>query len=134
VTVGLQHATYYPWRARLYENLASDGQQIQPLIADSHNSNTYKRIVKLLGGDRVDLLFIDGDHTLEGVRQDFEMYSPLVRKGGMTAFHDIVPLAPEWGSSRVDKFWSTLKESFNCSEIIDTANGPWGGIGILILS
>jgi predicted O-methyltransferase YrrM len=40
---------------------------------------------------RLDFLFIDGDHTYEGVKQDFEMYTPLVRKGGLVAMHDIVP-------------------------------------------
>jgi hypothetical protein len=30
----------------------------------------------------VDFLFIDGDHTYEGVKKDFEMYSPLVRREG----------------------------------------------------
>jgi cephalosporin hydroxylase len=36
----------------------------------------------------VDFLFIDGGHDYETVKSDFEMYSPLVRKGGLIAFHD----------------------------------------------
>jgi hypothetical protein len=32
-----------------------------------------------LGGERVDFIFIDGDHTYEGVKRDFEMHSPLMR-------------------------------------------------------
>jgi len=36
----------------------------------------------------IDLLFIDGDHSYEGVKMDWEMYSPLVRSGGLVAFHD----------------------------------------------
>jgi hypothetical protein len=48
-------------------------------------------------------LFIDGDHTYEGVRRDFEMYSPLVRKGGIIAFHDIYP-GPEESVGGVPKF------------------------------
>jgi predicted O-methyltransferase YrrM len=38
----------------------------------------------------LDLLFLDGDHTFEGVAQDFTMWGPLVRKGGLIAFHDTV--------------------------------------------
>ena len=34
----------------------------------------------------LDLLFIDGDHSYEGVRQDYKMYSKLVRDGGLIAF------------------------------------------------
>jgi cephalosporin hydroxylase len=56
---------------------------------DSHDEATRHRVVDLLDGDVLDFLFIDGDHTLEGVRRDFEMYSPLVRPGGWVGFHDI---------------------------------------------
>ena len=28
-------------------------------------------------------LFIDGDHTYQGVKKDFEMYGPLVKKDGL---------------------------------------------------
>ncbi len=38
-----------------------------------------------------DFAFIDGDHTHEGVRADWANYSPLVRKGGLVAFHDTWP-------------------------------------------
>ena len=37
----------------------------------------------------LDVLFIDGDHTYEGVKDDFLSYSPLIRRGGIVAFHDI---------------------------------------------
>jgi predicted O-methyltransferase YrrM len=37
---------------------------------------------------RIDVLFIDGDHRLEGVKKDFEDYAPLVRKGGVILFDD----------------------------------------------
>lgn len=53
---------------------------------------------------RIDFLFIDGDHTYEGVKRDFLMYSPLVRKGGIIAFHDIVPHPPECGGD-IPRFW-----------------------------
>ncbi len=36
----------------------------------------------------VDLLFIDGGHTLDVVRQDIKLYLPLVRSGGIVVFHD----------------------------------------------
>ena len=36
----------------------------------------------------IDLLFIDGDHTEEGVRRDWELFSKHVRAGGHVLFHD----------------------------------------------
>ena len=41
----------------------------------------------------IDLLFVDGDHREEGVRADFEHWSPHVRVGGHVLFHDAVAAA-----------------------------------------
>lgn len=38
-----------------------------------------------------DFAFIDGDHSYEGVKSDWLMYSPLIRRGGLVAFHDTWP-------------------------------------------
>lgn len=35
------------------------------------------------------LVFFDGDHSYEGVRQDWETYRPLMANGAVVAFHDI---------------------------------------------
>jgi predicted O-methyltransferase YrrM len=37
----------------------------------------------------IDLLYIDGDHSYEGVLTDLEMYSALVRNGGAVMMDDI---------------------------------------------
>ncbi len=39
--------------------------------------------------DGIDALFIDGDHAYKAVLQDWLLYSPLVRPGGIIAFHDV---------------------------------------------
>lgn len=36
----------------------------------------------------IDLLFIDGDHTFDGVIKDFHLWSPLVKSGGYIIFDD----------------------------------------------
>jgi predicted O-methyltransferase YrrM len=36
----------------------------------------------------IDVLFIDGDHSYEGVRRDWELFSPHVRRMGIVIFHD----------------------------------------------
>lgn len=35
-----------------------------------------------------DLLLIDANHSYHGVRRDYEDYAPLMRRGGVIAFHD----------------------------------------------
>lgn len=36
----------------------------------------------------IDLLLIDGDHSYEGVKRDWELFSPFVRSTGVVVFHD----------------------------------------------
>jgi predicted O-methyltransferase YrrM len=39
-----------------------------------------------------DLVLVDGDHSYEGVRADFETWAPRVRRGGHVLFHDAAEL------------------------------------------
>jgi len=57
-----------------------------PIIAQE-----YKR-----GGRLADAIFIDGDHSYQGVKQDLSLYFPLVKSGGLLIVHDYLPaLTPE---------------------------------------
>jgi hypothetical protein len=47
----------------------------------------------------LDVLFIDGDHSYEGVLTDWLLYSPLVRKRGIVAFHDCLLSEIEGGAA-----------------------------------
>jgi predicted O-methyltransferase YrrM len=120
----------YPfWKIPLFKSLAKKSV-IQLIRADSHREETLGKIRTLLKDSEVDFLFIDGDHTYQGVKQDFQMYSPLVRKGGIVVFHDIVTHDPTSGCE-VDKFWSEIKLSYDHIEIIENQNQKWAGIGVL---
>jgi cephalosporin hydroxylase len=59
------------------------------IAASSHDQVSLERVKSIFTGP-IDFIFIDGDHHYEGVKQDFEMYSPLVRKGGLVGFHDTI--------------------------------------------
>jgi len=37
----------------------------------------------------VELLFIDGDHSFDGVKRDAEIWLPRVMEGGVVMFHDV---------------------------------------------
>jgi predicted O-methyltransferase YrrM len=37
---------------------------------------------------KIDFLFIDGDHSYEGVKKDFELYSTLLSDKGIIVIHD----------------------------------------------
>ena len=79
--------------------------------------------------NKVDFIFIDADHSYEGIKKDFEMYSLLVRKGGIIAFHDIIPS----GYPTVYKFWNEEKEKYEYLEIIRNRNQNCYGIGIIFI-
>jgi cephalosporin hydroxylase len=119
----------YPrWKIPLYKSFAKEGQEIYLIRGDSHNIQTFEKVKRILNGEKVEFLFIDGDHTYEGVKKDFEMYSPLVRRGGIIAFHDIVVHPPET-KCEVNKFWNEVKYKYKWMEIVE--NQGWAGIGIL---
>lgn len=110
------------------------------IVGDSHDDSTLQELKKRLdqaGRSTIDVLFIDGDHSYEGVKKDYEMYAPLVRKGGIVAFHDIINTIQQ---SNVNAFWGEIKAKckwkknyFNnvFEEIIDPVERSWGGIGVL---
>ena len=58
------------------------------LIGMSHDPATVHKAYQHLAAG-IDLLFIDGDHQHASVLADWLLYSPLVKKGGLIAFHDI---------------------------------------------
>lgn len=58
--------------------------------ADSQDPATLDRVAAAAAGP-LDFVFIDGDHTYDGVRADWLAWSPLVRPGGVVAFHDTWP-------------------------------------------
>jgi predicted O-methyltransferase YrrM len=105
-------------RIPLYRRFRRGGQQLHLLRADSHAQKTKDRVLQILGGEKLDYLFLDGDHTYEGVSSDFEMYAPLVRSGGMVAFHDIVTYRPET-KCQVGQFWREVKGRYAHREFIE---------------
>ena len=121
----------YPrWKIPLYKSFAKKGQKIYLIRSDSHNQKTLEEVKGILNGRKIDFLFIDGDHTYKGVKKDFEMYSPLVRKGGIIAFHDICPgLESKVGG--VPGFWQAIKQNFDYKEIVQDWNQGGYGIGII---
>lgn len=45
--------------------------------------------IENITSSRIDLLFIDGDHSYEGVKKDWDLYSPMLHSGSIVIFHDI---------------------------------------------
>jgi predicted O-methyltransferase YrrM len=122
---------YPPWRARLYRGFGRDDQSLHVIRADSHEVSTVEDVRRRLPEGEVDFLFIDGDHSYEGVRRDFELYSPLAAEGCLVAFHDIVQSRPggHGDPGDVPVFWSEVR-SRQTVEAEFVEDWDWGSCGI----
>jgi cephalosporin hydroxylase len=114
-------------RRRLYQEFLADRPQSRMVLvqADSHLSETLEELKTALQERLIDLLYVDGDHTYEGVKKDYELYSPLVRKGGVVAFHDIATRSQNCG---VHQLWDELKRTRRTQEFVGDSSNK--GIGV----
>lgn len=93
--------------------------QIQPVRGFSTDVVGQVKVIS----EHLDLLFIDGDHSYEGVKADWEAYKRLMRPNSIVIFHDIgwaegvrrvvnedvMPLCVEH-SSLPNMWWGKLSE------------------------
>ena len=80
-----------------------------------------KEVAQRFNG-KIDLMFVDGDHSYEAVRADLEMWLPKVKDGGVVVFHDynwaegvqravrelVVPLQIEGGHRLDSIYWTRI--------------------------
>ena len=134
----------YPrWRAPLYRSFAGPQQQIRLLRGNSHSEAMLDEVRRVLGERPVDFLFIDGDHSYDGVKTDFERYTQLVRPGGLIALHDVVPqsAAPraregasegdEFDPGEVAAFWREIRGEHDSTELVEDWSQGCFGIGVI---
>ena len=87
--------------------------------------STFDEAAKYFGDKSIDLLHIDGLHTYEAVKHDYNTWLPKMKDNSIIIFHDINVREREFG---VWKLWSEIKENNTTHE---TANGH--GLGILVI-
>jgi predicted O-methyltransferase YrrM len=106
----------------------TDGKAV---LVNGHSaaSATRHEVVRLLNGTPPDLLFIDAAHDLGSVTDDWQIYGPMVRPGGLVAFHDVEEHRgrPE---VEVHHLWQRVRKAYP-SVKITAAPGEWAGIGII---
>lgn len=86
----LEIAEYYRRKSGLENNItfkAGDSVEIRQEIFPGRDT-------------QIDLLFIDGDHSIKGVFADFNAYYDLVKVGGYMLLHDIYPERCGWPGPR----------------------------------
>lgn len=119
---------YHAKRAKLYREFIYDRPRttMALLRSDSHDSATVDALQRVLQGRPIDFLYIDADHSYEGVKTDYEMYGRLVRPGGLIAFHDILTSDD---AHEVGKLWKELTTPAK----LEILHHPKGRMGIGVL-
>jgi cephalosporin hydroxylase len=105
------------WLIRAARNLKKHGQITHVIIGDSHDPKIISQVKKFAPFDAI---FIDGDHSSEGVQADWRDYGPM---GNLIAFHDIH--ADNKGAAT---FFNELKQQYKHTEF---AYYDKGGIGVV---
>jgi predicted O-methyltransferase YrrM len=88
---------------------------------NSQIEETRDKVLEIMNG--VDILFIDGDHLYNGVINDFNLYSPLVKTGGYIIFDDYndIEFSPD-----VKTAVNKLIEGLDSYEIIGCLDNEFG--------
>lgn len=106
------------------KQITAMGHAATLVIGDSTDPNIVKTVQRL---GPFDSCFIDGNHSLVYVAQDFENYGAMSK---LVAFHDI-GWQPKPGSTQIDvpEFWQQVKTKYPNQEI--KLNQRKNGIGVL---
>ena len=127
---GEEHSMGIPWDDENPINPAEEIITLNPkfsyklFIGDSHSEEIIRCVYDY--HKPIDVLFIDGDHRTEGCMADFTNYQPLVKRGGLIAFHDI----SNEDFNIVDCVWPQIKQKYKKSWEFVNCPGRFG-IGVV---
>lgn len=110
----------------IYTKVASHNQQNYAAFSQLLRM-TFDEAVALLPDGSIELLHIDGLHTYEAVRHDFETWLPKLAPGAVVLFHDTDVRERDFG---VWKFWQELQEIYPNNIEFSHSNG----LGVLQLN
>lgn len=99
------------------------------VVEDTNQGKCITKLMHFLGDRKIDLLFIDGEHTYRGAKRDFNKFTKLLAPNGIVALHDIVnSYYHRKQGCKVYKFWDEIKNKYESHEYSVT---DWGGIGVI---
>jgi len=120
---GDQHAGFYG------DEIFKEVNEIKESFYLNLNINlmrmTFDEAVDKFENKSINVLHIDGLHTYEAVRHDFETWIPKVKDDGIILLHDIKVGESNFG---VYKLWNELKERYSTIEFYQSF-----GLGVLFL-
>ena len=142
---GFEERTYVISDALEQSNLVK--KEFFAVNGNSKDPYLINRVQEILNGRKIDFLFIDGDHTYEGVKGDFDNYEKFLNENAIVGFHDVIDSTFHRNANcYVSRFWNDLKKQYQSTEFIYTQHldlkmlpylgltknlGGFGGIGVI---
>jgi hypothetical protein len=120
-----KHPRFPIWQTENKRHVAN----LYESIIDSHSGEARQQLTDYCyhGGDarkgQFDLVGIDGDHSAEGIRSDWELVKPFLAAGAVVWFHDIIAV------ESVKEFWHELRTKYTVMLETDKL-----GIGVIRFS
>lgn len=108
---GEAHAGFYG--EEVFDKVKRIKEKFYPNLKINLVRKTFDEALKEFENESIDILHIDGLHTYEAVKHDFEAWLPKVEKNGMVLLHDIIVKRTDFG---VYKLWEELKEKYQTME------------------
>ena len=96
-----------PYSGDVYENLKAHHKQYESF--SQLLCMTFDEALQQVPDESVDLLHIDGLHTYEAVKRDYNTWLPKMSDRGIILFHDTVVTERDYG---VHQLWRELTPSF----------------------
>jgi cephalosporin hydroxylase len=129
-----------PGRQESFQLLVQPEQRLTCIEGNSHRPDVLKQFRAWIADRKLDFLFIDGDHSYDGVALDHSMYGPHVGRDGVIAFHDIAPdYKTRYGidtgtdAGGVPSYWSDVRpQNQRCLEFVDHPLQDGRGIGVIV--
>lgn len=112
---------------RVIGQLTKGGYQAQSIVGDSHDMQIVMAVRAL---EPFDAVFIDGDHTLDGIESDWLDYGIHAMK--LCAFHDIASKAGTENEQDAPEHWRKFKRGRATHEFKDPELNY--GIGVVIMA
>jgi hypothetical protein len=130
---GTQCAAVDTWRGDAHTRPYSEAcyQRVQSFNAQSYGAfskllrMTFDEALAQFPDNSIDLLHIDGLHTYEAVRHDFESWLPKLSERGVVLFHDTAAKFPGFG---VWQLWAEVETRYPSFQFLHES-----GLGVLLV-
>lgn len=110
-----------PQDSRIFGNLVKDNSQYSEF--STLIRKTFDDAVSDFKDKSIDLLHIDGTHTYQAVKNDFDKWLPKLSEGATVLFHDINVYQKDFG---VHRFWSEIQNEHSTLSFYHS-----NGLGVL---